>query len=214
MRGCPDKSALANGSCSALIKNRGLAKEIIDTTIKGSGGLPVSVKTRLGYEKYQTEDWVGFLLGFDLTAITVHGRTVKELSKVPANWDEIGKAVKLRNGIKSKTLIVGNGDVLSYSDALQKSEKYGVDGVMIGRGIFHNPYIFSSKEVELREEARLKLMLNHTKLFAETWGDTKNFEIVKKFFKIYISNFPEASELRTKLMACHSFAEVETCLAA
>lgn len=214
--GCPEKNVVRNGNCSGLIREPERAREIILATIEGAGGLPVSVKTRIGLDTIITEEWIGFLLGFDLAAITVHGRTAKEMSKVPAHWDEIAKAVQLRDKQQEtsnkRPVIIGNGDVLTYQDGLDKVKEFGVDGVMIGRGIFHNPFVFDPKGKKIQDlgiQDRLELLLRHARLFDKIWGDTKNFNILKKFFKIYVSDFDEASELRVKLMETHNLADVE-----
>lgn len=203
--GCPDRKIIKKGSCGALINNPGLAKEIICATKEGavSAGwrMPVSVKTRIGFNEIQTEQWISFLLEQDLAAITVHGRTVKEMSKVPAHWEEIGRAVQLRDQMKKQTLIIGNGDVLSREDGLIKTKKYNTDGIMIGRGIFHNLWIFSSKDpATVPFTDKLQLLIEHITLFEETWGPDKPFEVMKKFYKIYISGVPDASNIRTRLM--------------
>ena len=207
--GCPERSVLKSGNCAALINNQSLAKDIIQATIKGGGGLPVSVKTRLGFDRYQGDEWFPFLLNLDLAAITVHGRTAREMSKVPANWEEIGKVVKIRDQINPNILIIGNGDVIDIKHGEKLSKKYGVDGVMIGRGIFRNPWIFNKTQKKHSKEERLNLALKHARLFVETWGVDKNINILNKFFKIYVSGFDGAAELRVKLMEAKSFEEIE-----
>ncbi len=200
--GCPQADVVRHGACSALIKNRSLATEIIRATQEGAGDLPVSVKTRIGYSDIQTEEWLGFLLTHNLPALTVHGRTVKEMSKVPAHWDEIGKAVEIRNTMGVDTLIIGNGDVESLTEAKEKVQKYGVDGVMVGRGIFHNPWLFNEKVDPATRtlNERLELLKNHIELYVKTWGDKKQYPPLKKYFKIYLSGFDNAAEIRTKFM--------------
>ena len=200
--GCPEKSIVKKGSCGALINNPKLAKEIVLAAREGAGDLPISVKTRIGLKDIQTERWAGFLLKLNLDVLVIHGRTVAEMSDVPAHWDEIGKVVKLRNEMKIKTLIIGNGDVKSLDDAIQKYEKYKVDGIMIGRGIFGNLWIFNKninpKDIPYQE--KLKLLIEHITLFDKTWGRTKNFSIMKKFYKIYVSGMPNAADFRIELM--------------
>lgn len=213
--GCPEKSVVKRGMCSGLISNPELAAKIIQATKEGAGGIPVSVKTRIGMREIQTEDWIGHLLRQDVAAITVHGRTVREMSKVPAHWGEIGKAVELRDKIAPHTIIIGNGDVESYEDGVQKAKQYNLDGIMIGRGVFKNLWIFD-KSGEVRNpsvEERLQMLLKHTKLFTETWGKTKSFAILKKFYKCYISDFDGASELRAKFMDTKNLEEVEKLVA-
>ncbi|MBI2613261.1 MAG: tRNA-dihydrouridine synthase [Candidatus Levybacteria bacterium] len=210
--GCPEKSVVKKGSCAALINNHALAKEIILATREGASGLPVSVKTRIGIKNIQTEKWARFLLGLNLDCLIIHGRTAAEMSDVPAHWDEIGKVVKLRDAMKVKTLIIGNGDVKSLDDAMEKYKRYKVDGIMIGRGIFDNLWIYnkSINPASISYQEKLKLLITHITLFDKTWGKTKNFSIMKKFYKIYISgplrqsfseaSMPNASNVRTELM--------------
>ncbi len=210
--GCPERSVLKIGACSALINNPTLAKEIIDATKKGADGkIPVSVKTRLGYKEFQTEEWLGFLLDQGISALTVHGRTVAELSQVPAHWDEIGKAVVLRDQKMLDTVIIGNGDITSYQDGIEKAEKYSIDGIMVGRGIFHNPWLFNkSIDPTLKsQKERLSLLLKHVELFDATWGGRKNYQILKKYFKIYIQGFDNASGIRAQLMETKNAAEAK-----
>lgn len=192
--GCPVRKIVKNG-CSALIGENKLVKEIIAATHEGSG-LPVSVKTRIGKAKIITEDWIGFLLEQSLACITIHGRTVTEQSKVPAHWEEISKAVKLR---MNETLIIGNGDITSIQDARHKAREYGVDGVMIGRGVFKNPWLFADRKGTIAE--RFELLKYHLKLWGETCGDEKGFVGVKKFVKMYVNEFNGAAEIRAKLMS-------------
>ncbi len=196
--GCPERNIVKQGSCSALIGQETLVDEIIKATLEGGGGLPVSVKTRIGRKEIVTDKWVGFLLTQQLAAITIHGRTAVEMSDVPAHWDEIAKAVRLRNQSKFKTLIIGNGDVVDLESAKCLVLSAKVDGVMIGRGIFANPALFSG--ITLSDEQQQKLFIKHIQLFDETWGKSKNFQILKKFVKTYISGFEGATEVRLKLM--------------
>lgn len=209
--GCPQHDVIKHGACSALMKNHDLAKEIIQATKEGAGKIPVSVKTRIGFSKIQTEEWIGFLLEQDLPLITVHGRTAAEMSKVSAHWDEIGKAVELRNKMDKKTLIFGNGDVVSLDDAKEKVAKYHVDGVMIGRGVFHNPWLFTGIDPTIKTiKDRLTLLEQHVSLYEKTWGPQKSFQILKKYFKIYLSDFDGASDMRQKFMKTNSYDEALT----
>lgn len=205
--GCPEKGVVKKCSGGGMIKDPTLAAEVIAATKEGvNGKIPVSVKTRIGLSKIDTENWVSHLLKQDIVTLTVHGRTVAEQSEVPAHWDEIGKAVQVRNQLGMKTLIVGNGDVLSLEQGLEYVKTYGVDGIMIGRGIFHNPWIFnrSKKLEEITINERLDIFVDHISLYDKTWGKNKNFEAMKKFCKAYIRDFDGASELRATLMQCHN----------
>ncbi len=206
--GCPQRDVTRHGACSALIKNKPLAKEIIEAAREGAGDLPVSVKTRIGFSKTQTEEWIGFLLEQNLPLITVHGRTAAEMSKVPAHWDEIGKAAVLRTEMKKPTLIFGNGDVQSLEEAKQKVQQYGLDGIMIGRGIFHNPWLFLGIDPQTKSiKERLELLQQHVVLYEKVWDKKKNFQVLKKYFKIYIADFEGASEMRAQFMETNSYEE-------
>lgn len=201
--GCPERRVIKMGACAAMINNPHLASEIILATREGAGKLPISVKTRIGVKEIVTENWIGHLLSQKIDALTVHGRTVKEMTDVPAHWDEIKKTVDLRNKMGVDTVILGNGDVYSCEDGFDKASKSGVDGVMIGRGVFLNPWIFNPNVnlTDVTVKQRLDLLLTHTKLFVDTWGDEKNFNIMKKFFKVYVNGFEGASGLRADLMS-------------
>lgn len=201
--GCPDRAVVKIGACSALINNKSLAKEIIEAVKKGSKKLPISVKTRIGFKEIVTEEWVTFLLEQNIDALTIHGRTVKQMSDVPANWDEIKKAVEIKNKISPKTVIVGNGDVISYSEVIKRHKNYNVDGVMIGRGIFSNPWIFDKNDKKHTPDEYKNILINHLKLLDQE----KYFDEVKKFFKMYICNFEGANKLRAKLMQTKSVKE-------
>lgn len=213
--GCPAKSEVANGTCSALIKNRPLAHEIIEATKAGvAGRVPVSVKTRLGFSVVDLT-WHEFLLQHDLDMLTIHGRTRKEMSKVPAHWDEIGKIRQIRDAMKLNTLIVGNGDVENRAHGLRLADEYGLDGVMIGRGLFHDPYAFAtlSSWSTIGRTERIELFEKHVSLFAETWQPGERpIHTLNKFCKIYINGFEGAKELREQLMGANSTSELLTIL--
>lgn len=210
--GCPDKAVNKTGGGAALIETPELAAELIAAAKEG--GLPVSVKTRLGYKKQKTDEWASFLLQQDIAALTMHARTQKEMSKVPARWEEIGKVVKIRNEIAPHTLIVGNGDVRDRQHGLELAEQYGVDGVMIGRGIFHNPFAFEKQPREHSREELLELLKLQLDLFDKYSRELepRRFDPLKRFFKIYVRDFPGASELRDKLMHTKSTDEVRQIL--
>jgi tRNA-dihydrouridine synthase len=209
--GCPDRSVVKSGAGAGLCDNPTRAGEIIKAVQNGvNGKIPVSVKTRIGVKTIQTIPWISFLLSHNLDVLTVHGRTQKEMSKVPCHWDEIGKAVELRNSLSPKTKIIGNGDVSSWDDAKEKAETYHVDGIMIGRGIFHNLFVFDKKNgVHPTGKEKLPLLLDHLELYEKTWGTTKHFPILKKFFKIYASGFDDASDFREKLMETKNVEEAK-----
>jgi tRNA-dihydrouridine synthase len=211
--GCPAKSEVQNGACSALIKieNRELANAIITATREGlAGRLPLSVKTRLGFNEVDMS-WFDFLLGQELDMLTVHGRTRKEMSKVPAHWDLIGDVAQLRNERARHTLIVGNGDVLSHMEGETLARQYGLDGIMIGRGVFQDPYVFSmaSSWSDITKADRVALYQKHVQLFADTWqAGERNIKTLNKFCKVYINGFDGAKELREQLMEAQSTSEL------
>ena len=205
--GCPVKNVVKNGCCSALITQPELAKEIILAT-KEATNLPLSVKTRIGFKQVVTESWISHLLSTPIDALTIHGRIQKQMSEGLADWNEIAKAVKLRDQLAPHIKIIGNGDVGSYQEGVEKCDTYGVDGVMIGRGIFKNPWFFNPDKSDIDMEVKLSLLLEHTRLFDETWGDSKNFAILRRFFKIYTNGFREASSLRNSLMNTRTAEEV------
>lgn len=203
--GCPDRNVEKQGAGSCMIKTPELAKEVILATMAGAPDLPVSVKTRIGYNKNMLAEWLPALLSTNLAAITVHARTRKEMSLVPARWEHVKEAVQIRDSLQTgenKTLIIGNGDVKNLAEAYQRVEETGCDGVMIGRGIFGNPWLFNKdmigQEVPTRE--KLKVMVEHTKLFEELLGEHKGFELMKKHYKAYVNGFDKAKELRIELM--------------
>lgn len=205
--GCPVKNVVKNGCCSALIAQPDLAKEIILAT-KEATNLPLSVKTRIGFKEVVTESWVSHLLQTPIDALTIHGRIQKQMSEGMADWNEIAKAVQLRNELAPHIKLIGNGDVESYQEGLDKCKTYGVDGVMIGRGIFKNPWFFHPEKEEITMQEKLDLMLEHTRLFDKTWGNSKNFAILRRFFKIYTNEFRGASSLRNDLMTTRNAEEV------
>jgi tRNA-dihydrouridine synthase len=214
--GCPVKSEVTNGTCSALINNRPLALEIIQATKEGAGGkLPVSVKTRLGFSAVDMT-WPELLLQQDLAMLTMHGRTRKEMSKVPANWDLIGEVRELRDKIAPNTLFVGNGDVSSRQHGLELTKQYGLDGVMIGRGVFQDPFVFSkdSPWEAFSKEERIKLFAKQVALFGETWeANERPIHTLNKFCKIYINGFDGAKEMREQFMQASSCEDLASMLA-
>jgi len=205
--GCPDRTIEKQGAGAALMKNPKLAQEIIFAAKEGAKDLPVSVKTRVGYNKDETETWIPTLLETGLAALTVHARTRQDMSKVPAQWGRIDRVVALAKG--TGTLIIGNGDVLDMEDAEAKAHATGADGVMFGRAIFGNPWLFNLNKKEITTEDKLRVMVEHTKLFEKELGTRKNFAIMKKHYKAYVNGFDGAKELRTKLMEAKDTNEVE-----
>src|SRR3989338_223048 len=234
--GCPDRAVEKSGCGAGLIEHPGLAHELIRAAKRGAATaqhpfrtrrvlngwkepIPVSVKTRIGYNTDQLDSWLPELLAESPAAITLHARTRKEMSDVPARWDTVERAVIIRDAAKSSTLIIGNGDVKDIPDARAKAVETKCDGVMLGRAIYGNPWLFSnSRELAHKQyvptpQERLRALSEHLALFEELLGDTVNYSTMKKHFKAYISGWPAragrdgAKELRIKLMATQITAE-------
>ncbi|MDO8566971.1 MAG: tRNA-dihydrouridine synthase [bacterium] len=218
--GCPDRTIEKQGAGAAMIKNPELAVEIIHAA-KEASSLPVSVKTRIGYNKESLDEWLPVLLRAGPAAITLHLRTRKEMSLVPADWELMKKAVEIRNKINPSVLLIGNGDVQNLEDARARVSESGCDGVMLGRAMFGNPWVFegisghrmSSSEVghpmsthglDEKLEALVELAYSFEKI-----SPPKNFSILKKHIKAFVTGFPGAAELRAKLMSANSAADLE-----
>ncbi len=212
--GCPDRGIIRKGAGAGLIGNYKLTKEIIEAVKKGAPNLPLSIKTRIGLDTVITEEWIGYLLRQKIHALTVHGRTAKQMSKGKANWKEVHRTTWIKDKISPNTVLIGNGDITSYEQATKIYDTYSVDGIMIGRGIFANPWIFAphdNSKARSRQQY-VELLLRHLKLQEETWGSTKHFDVMKKFFKMYINNFKGANLLRQKLMETTNSTQVEKIL--
>lgn len=226
--GCPEKSAVKSGGGAAMCQNPALAAEVIAAA--KTAGLPVSVKCRLGYSRAEEwENWISHLLEQDLAALTVHLRTKKEMSKVSAHWELMPEIKKLRDQIAPNTLLIGNGDVEDRAHGVRLIEETGIDGVMIGRGIFTDIFAFEEAPKEHNKEELLQLLEYHLKLFEKSnlvlrqaQDDTtyalnnersgKPYETLKRFFKIYIRDFPGSGQLRAALMSSHSIEEAKLIL--
>ena len=223
--GCPDRGVEKSGAGAALIKTPARAKEIIRALKRGADDMPVSVKTRLGYTNIiEMDEWIPALLEEDLAALTVHLRTRAEMSDVDAHWDLAPKIVALRNRIAPKTVVLGNGDVRSLEDGRAKAAASGMDGVMVGSGIFGNPWFFSGRTPDIKD--RLQRLVTHTELFEKLYrsdnsktigqgGRLKNFDVMKKHYKSYTSangddqgGFEGAKDLRVQLMEAENAAQV------
>jgi nifR3 family TIM-barrel protein len=220
--GCPDRSMVAQGSCAALIRTPKLAQEIIRETKKGAALLPVSVKIRIGDSKIEWKEWIGYLLETEPAAITIHLRTRKEMSKAPAHWElmpEIVEYIHSQTSEDNRPIILGNGDIPSLDDGRTKAAATGCDGVMIGRGIFGNPWLFNPEygpegtgKKQPTQQQRLAVLLEHAELFEKYYAGFRSFEIMKKHFKAYVHSFDGAAELRAELMQARNFADVKNIL--
>lgn len=219
--GCPDKKIEKSGAGAALIKDLKRAQEIVVATREGAGTMPVSVKTRIGYNVIETEKWIGALLNAKPDALLIHGRTRKEMSKVPAHWGEIAVAAKMCR--ESGVVCVGNGDVKSREEGERRAKESGVDGIMIGRGVFGSPFVFTKQTTQtntdrtqtntdedprrLTRKNKLNSLGNLIVLFDAAWKNKKSFHILKKHFSSYVRGWSGAKELRSRMMETESSAE-------
>ncbi|HDH4495372.1 TPA: tRNA-dihydrouridine synthase [Staphylococcus aureus] len=210
--GCPVANVAKKGKGSGLILRPDVAADIIQAT--KAGGLPVSVKTRLGYyEIDEWKDWLKHVFEQDIANLSIHLRTRKEMSKVDAHWELIEAIKNLRDEIAPNTLLTINGDIPDRKTGLELAEKYGIDGVMIGRGIFHNPFAFEKEPREHTSKELLDLLRLHLSLFNKYEKDEiRQFKSLRRFFKIYVRGIRGASELRHQLMNTQSIAEARALL--
>lgn len=211
--GCPDRSIERQGAGASLIKQPKLAQELIRAA-KEATKLPVSVKTRIGYNSESLDEWLTALLETDPVAITLHLRTRKEMSLVPAQWEQMQKAIAIRDRVNPNVLLLGNGDVQDLDDARAKIAETGCDGAMIGRGMFGNPWIFAGRQPQdtpLQEKLDALVELAYG---FEQLAPKKNFSILKKHIKAFVTGFDGAAELRTTLMETNSAAELEAAIRA
>ncbi len=206
--GCPDRSVEKQGAGASLMRNVSLARKLVRAAKEGAGALPVSVKTRIGYSRPELDSWLPEILKEEVAVVTIHARSRKEMSKVPARWEFVRRAVEIRNASKSESLILGNGDIKDLREARKKVAETACDGVMLGRAIFGNPWLFTEGKIPTTEE-KLKVLVRHTKLFEELLGGHKNFAVMKKHFKAYVSGFEGAGDLRARLMETSNANEVE-----
>lgn len=205
--GCSVRDVLKTGGGSALIKERELSNEIIDVVRENAKDIPVSVKTRIGYDEIDYS-WIEFLLSKKLAMLTVHGRLAKEGYSTPSRWDIYKKIKELRDHIFTDTLLIGNGDIKSTKDGEALVKQYGLDGYMVGRYILTNPWLFSGRK-DIPKEERLETLKKHLEIFEQTYGECKNFNTQKKYLKAYISDFDGAGKIREYLMNTNSLNELK-----
>lgn len=209
--GCPDRAIERQGAGAAMMKNPKLAVELIRAA-QGASALPVSVKTRVGYNKESLDDWLGALLSANPSAITLHLRTRKELSLVPADWELMKRAVEIRDKTNPNVLLIGNGDVRDIADARAKAAESGCDGVMIGRAMFGNPWVFAGRKPEDTSLAeKLAALIDLAQSF-EKISPPKNFAILKKHIKAFVTGFDGAADLRARLMSAENANELASAI--
>jgi len=207
--GCPDRSILKQGAGAALINTPKLACEIIRAAKAGAPKLPISVKTRIGYNVIEYKKWLPKILAENISALTIHLRTKKEMSDISAHFELAKDIVKTVRKYDKKVILIANGDVKSLEQGRQLAKETGFDGIMIGRAIFGNPWFFDSKikrnNISIKE--KLKILIEHTKLY-EKLLPHRNFANMKKHFKAYINGFEGVKELRNELMKTNNSKEV------
>ena len=214
--GCPAREVESRKGGSALINDRARAREIIEATKAGAGEVPVSIKTRIGYRTSEIESWLACLIETKPAAISFHARTRNDAYEVPARWDAIKDAVELTREIQPqqevRPLIIGNGDVKSLAEADERAKESGCDGVMVGRGLCGNPWFFNPqvRRDDLLLSEVLDVLLEHTRVFVDLYGDNKPLDRMKKHFKAYLSGFPRISSLRSELMRISTLQQVES----
>jgi nifR3 family TIM-barrel protein len=210
--GCPDRRVERRGAGAALCRQPVLAQALIRAAQRGAGHLPVSVKIRIGYDRDELDTWLPALLEMQPAAITIHARTRQEKSDVPAHWNAVARAVRIRRAQGSATLLIGNGDVRDTAEARVRAATTGVDGVMLGRAIFGNPWLFhpTITREALPAAERLRVLVEHTQLFETLLGDIKSMDRMKKHYKAYLAGLqePGTQTLLPRLMAALSAAEV------
>lgn len=205
--GCSVKNVIKNFAGSALInEDRNKVSEIISAVKDGAQGLPVSVKTRLGFDSVDIDGWIGFLLNQKLDALTVHMRTARGKDAISADWSYMQKIVDIRNGISKATLLLGNGDIKSLKQGLEYVSQYDIDGFMIGREAISNPWIFSGMG-DISNEEKLQTLKEHLLLWKSTWEGKKDYNALKKHFRGYINGYEKAKEIRDLLMRTASVEE-------
>lgn len=210
--GCPVPNVAGNGKGCGLIRRPDVAAELIQAA--KAGGLPVSVKTRLGYTKVEEwRDWLTHILKQDIVNLSIHLRTRAEMSKVDAHWELIPEIKKLRDEVAPDTLLTINGDIPDRQTGQKLAEQYGVDGVMIGRGIFKNPFAFEKEKKEHGSKELLDLLRLHLDLHDNYSSlNLRSYKALHRFFKIYIREFKGAGELRNHLMNTESTDEARSLL--
>lgn len=211
--GCPVDIINKQGAGAALIKTPELAVQVIKAAQEAAGDMPISVKTRIGYNKIEYKEWLRHILECNVPVLTIHLRTKKEMSEVPAHWELYKEIKEFCKSIAPETFIIGNGDIKNLNEVKEKHDNPDIEaeGVMIGRGIFGRPWGFDWDAVEPDLKYKLQVMLEHTKLYEEKLGDIKSFSIMKKHYKAYVNGFSGAKELREKLFECKDYQEVLKC---
>jgi nifR3 family TIM-barrel protein len=206
--GCPDRSVLRQGAGSSLIREPSLVAEIVTAAKEGAQGRPVSVKTRLGYSECTIENWIPHLVSMKPAAITLHGRTRKQKYLGKADWTAISRAAQIAHS--AQIPLIGNGDITNWTEAREKAEIYGVNGIMIGRAAIGNPWVFDKTLIQkpLSLEYILSIIIEHAEIYESHHSGIKNFANVRKHLKNYVSAFLGAKALRSELVQAENAQHV------
>lgn len=202
--GCPDRRVEKQGAGASLMRDPQRAQALIQAAKAGLEGLPLTVKTRLGYHTIETASWIGTVLAAQPDVLVIHGRTRQELSEVPAHWDEIARAASMARD--AGVLCVGNGNIQSREQGEEYAQRFGVDGIMIGRGVLGNPWVFAAR-TKRSEPEKLAALAQLITQFSGFWKAAKNAGLLKKHFKVYVDGFPGSTTLRRELMATRNSTE-------
>ncbi len=169
--------------------------------------LPVSVKTRIGYDTPTVEEWISYLLEMEPAAIAIHGRTLKQQYGGSASWEEIGKAADLIH--QTNTLVLGNGDLKSLADAQEKIATYHTDGALLGRITMGNPTIFQNVSDEVSNTNIFAIALEHAQLYEQTFQQEEKYTFMpmRKHLGWYIHDIPNAGQIRQEIYRSNSSAE-------
>jgi nifR3 family TIM-barrel protein len=205
--GCPVREVVNSGCGAALIKNPELAQALVRAAHEGAPNIPISVKTRIGYRVNEIETWIPQILDTPLSALTVHLRTREEMSEVHAHWELMNRIVEIAREKRPDVVILGNGDVKNIDEAQKKTEETGCDGMMLGRAIYGNPWLYAQRKTPPTREEKIKALLEHLELFEELMSDTQDFAVMKKHFKAYISGWEGAKEERVRLMGTSTVSD-------
>lgn len=232
--GCPDRSVCKQGAGAALITTPKLAQEVVLACQAGAPNTPISVKTRIGWQKDETDTWIKAILETKPAVVTIHARTQKDMSKSNPKWEAVKRAVEIRNVLSPNTLIMANGGIRTHTQGQEIVDFTGCDGIMMGKAVFGNPWLFdkTKKPIDITIGEKLKVLIEHAQIFMEEMGDIgvgtnkpelsfgkksytmkemvpgKNFSILKKHFKAYCHGFPGAKELRINLMDASSLEDI------
>ena len=182
--------------------------------------IPLSVKTRIGYDSVIVERWIEHLLAEQPVAISVHGRTLEQMYRGAADWSAIERAAQLAR--KTGTLLLGNGDVQSLHDLVRRVRQHGVHGVLVGRGALGEPWLFRHKEAARAavsdptrqiesespsREERFRVMLDHARQY-EALLDRQCFPRMRKHLGWYCKGFPSAAALRAAMVRASNSEDV------